>query len=533
MKLSSPPTYRDVPAGRGPYGRVMHLFDFDDNVFHMPTPILLFNAAGEPFRISTGAYAVLKSDEQRALRDLAAYHVRFPDSLLEFAELPADAAPGTPSYYLRDLCAALGITTDATTFPAAPEPEPEPDHANANGTDLPPRNQYAWQGPLWSELVHALATDPDNVWIVTARLHRPETIHAGLTFLHRLGLLPAVPHVSRIWPVAHAGFAERFAASFPAESAAQLQLPGPPHTHWSTFKAVLLSSLFRRFAAEANGGAATLCKFSDDDRKNIDATLKFLPSVLAAIHGGEHTLDVQVYSTAASPPAPTVTLLSTDPAVTTAATEYTLPQLYHAVHPRWSTAHLRVNTSNKLKQAEFGWYLAPHVASLTVDTRDMPEPASDPITIMRYKATSVGAGVICDDTSLEIPDAAAEYTGTHIRWAGSLDRYAGSRALFVSMLGLLRDDGTVAIYRGEVWGTIAAEDTESHARTPYPGGFLPYFVPDGGDGKSLAWFHAEGADYRPHNARWYAVQDLLHDKPYMVCARLDTWDGPFQAEDAH
>ncbi|ORZ31567.1 hypothetical protein BCR44DRAFT_42235 [Catenaria anguillulae PL171] len=434
------------------------------------------------------------------------------------------------------MCAALGIAGGPAAIikdgPQAVRNRLDPRLLDVNAP-------HPAKAPLWAEFVHALATDPDNVWIITARLHHPETIHAALTMLASLGLLPAVPKPQHIWPVAHPGFPARFIAEFP-EHPPLPNLPGDPPLHWSRYKAELLSTLMHRFARETPAGNVTLCKFSDDDHKNVEATLKYLPPVIAQLEG---KVAVQVYSTAHVPP-PSMAYI--DPSGTRdpqADLALAVPQPCSATHPNWHSASLTINTSNKFKAAEFRTYLLPHVHALDMHAHDLPEPDSDPLTIMRYKASHVcPPGTICDDTSLEIPDAhadAAHLVGTNIKWgAHALDALAGKRALFVCMLGRVRANAEsgkdeVAVYRGETWGTICLEDKDAHARLRCAPGFLPWFVPDDGDrpGWSLARYIVEGVDYTRVNPRWIAVQDLLAERAYLVCPTLDKWQGKWQKED--
>ncbi|KAJ3362594.1 hypothetical protein GGF32_005834 [Allomyces javanicus] len=497
--------YLDAPTARADglevgYARTVHLFDFDDNVFHMPTPILLFNEEGETFRVSTGAYAVLKVPENRALRQLHNYHVRFPDSLLEFAENPDQ---DSESFYLRDLKKALGMDGD--------DADAEPTRSD-------------WKGPLWDQFVDALASDPDNVWIITARLHAPETIHAGLQYLVDLGLLPVAPALDRIWPVANDGFRARFDQEFAPETLPHL--PGEPHMHWSTFKAVLMRHLLDRFAHFPEG--RTLCKYSDDDAKNVEATCQLVPTVLADLDP-VHPIDFQVYSTA-QVPLPSVTFFTSEPGIESTRVPFALDFAADTPSAKWATVDLRLNTSNALKLHELTTLLAPQFASVTATVHDVPEPAADPITVIRYKASTAGDGVLCDDTSLEIPAAGADSPSANVKWVlDTLGEHAGERAMFVSMLGVRFDD-TVAIYRGEVWGTIVADPCGGE-RMPFKPGFLPWFVPDGEEsGRTLAEIIADGENYDAYNARHMAVQDLLRDKPYVTCAVLEEWTGPFQQE---
>jgi inosine/xanthosine triphosphate pyrophosphatase family protein len=466
----------------------------------MPTPIRLFNARHEVFQVSTSAWATLKDEQQRRWRQLHEYQVRYPQSLEEFGEPPS----GNENYFIRDLKSILAT----------------------------PKHQ--WQGPLWHEFIQTLRENPNQVWIITARLHAPLTIWQGLEYLYQEGWIPAIPQLSQIWPVAHSEFPSRFHSVFGTQVPG---LDGAPHTHWSTYKSCLISKLLHEIVHDAKYPASSfLVKFSDDDSKNIKTICETLPSVLSKFVAAPHQLDIQVYLTSkptqvvafsskgnvnGSPSIP-ITLYQGQDARAASSDQGNVVKGGKALLPP-----VKLNTSNLFKLGEFQRLLAPFAESFQSTQFDLPEPEADPITVIRYKATQVPMGVLCDDASLEVPCAAMS-PSTNIRWSlDQLGSLVNQRALFVSMLAVRKGD-QVYIYRGEVWGTL--QQKNDNVPCPAHAGFLPWFCPDALNGRYTTELIANNESYDHVNARYYAIQDYLNQKPYMICPKLDHWDGAFQQE---
>ncbi len=168
-----------------------------------------------------------------------------------------------------------------------------------------------------------------------------------------------------------------------------------------------------------------------------------------------------------------------------------------------------INSSNSFKINEFKRYLG----EITVTTQAIQEPDSDAITIIRYKSSQF-ENVLTDDSSLEIE---GESVGANIKWLLSdLPKHIGKKAIFICLLAIKKEN-VVFIYKGQVKGTIVSSRGKQY-------GFLSYFQPDGAI-KTLA---EERPDY--YNARFYAIQNFLENKPYTTCSPLYTWQGPFQKD---
>jgi len=144
---------------------------------------------------------------------------------------------------------------------------------------------------------------------------------------------------------------------------------------------------------------------------------------------------------------------------------------------------------------------------------DMPEPDSDAITIVRFKASQFSE-VLIDDTSLEI---AGESMGTLIKWKmDELDRMVGKSARFICYLGIHRSN-KVQIYKGEVSGKICKKDGDGF-------GFNPYFMPEGSERS----FAIDKPNIK--NARFIAVQNFLEGKVFLNAEPLREWAGKFQSK---
>jgi len=143
--------------------------------------------------------------------------------------------------------------------------------------------------------------------------------------------------------------------------------------------------------------------------------------------------------------------------------------------------------------------------------KDLPEPDSDSITIIRFKASQFSE-VLVDDTSLEVE---GENIGTLIKWKmEELEKLEGRNATFICYLGISRT-ADIEIYKGEVSGKICQKDGEGF-------GFNPYFIPDGA--------HRSFAIDKPNekNARFLAVQNFLSKSVFLRADPLPEWPGPFQ-----
>lgn len=169
----------------------------------------------------------------------------------------------------------------------------------------------------------------------------------------------------------------------------------------------------------------------------------------------------------------------------------------------------KINTSNPDKLAEFKRYL-PDIEAIK---KDLQEPDSDLITIIRYKASQF-EGVLVDDTSLHI---AGESVGANIRWLlNDLPKYVGKKATFTCLLAIHRNH-QIEIFKGEVRGTIVEPRGNSF-------GFNNYFLPEGTE----KTFGEEIPEQL--NPRFLAISQFKQQKPFATEKPLKEWSGPFQAD---
>lgn len=174
------------------------------------------------------------------------------------------------------------------------------------------------------------------------------------------------------------------------------------------------------------------------------------------------------------------------------------------------TDNYSLNTSNPRKYVEYQM-LGFNYPRTSID---LPEPDSDPVTVIRHKATSVGPKVIVEDTSFDVEGADI---GVNVRWfMGQVGSFVGRKAVFRVLLGVLEDDGKVYIYKGEVHGKIVPPAGEARF------GFDAVFMPNGAS-KTLA-------EDKPnkYNARALAVSNFKRSMPWKVKMPLGDYKGPMQ-----
>lgn len=179
-----------------------------------------------------------------------------------------------------------------------------------------------------------------------------------------------------------------------------------------------------------------------------------------------------------------------------------------------SAHHWVINTSNKGKQTEFKKLFAEHGLNLDVTTIDLPEIKSDPLSVVVHKASQMPAGVIVEDTSLEI---AGVEVGVNVRWFSSenLAEYAGRPVVWRVLLAYAQD-GMVHVFEGKVYGTVVPP------RGDQGFGFDPIFLPEGA--------HRTLAEDKPNtvNARALAVAAFAENRPHAIVPVKKHWDGPWQ-----
>lgn len=242
-------------------------FDWDDNIFYMPTQIRLWTSSGEEIGVSTADYALIREkigveapwDRHEFRTDLATGSLRF------FGD-----EGSRENIFLKDVLQAMASHRDQ------------------------------WQGPSWPAFVRATSNPATarNISIITARMHSPRTIYAALKELQRRGFIRHLPLQRNIFPVGYPKIDPRFSGSSGSPSAA---------------KAVVMAHLLDQFDRlplagrppvenrEGTGRAALhLWGFSDDDYGNYSKAADFLSKEVA--RGRWKNMKISLYFTGKNHP---------------------------------------------------------------------------------------------------------------------------------------------------------------------------------------------------------------------------------------
>lgn len=166
-------------------------FDWDDNIFFMPTKIHLYDkTTGAVADVSTADFALVR-EQVGAAGVYKNFELR-STSLADFGDDPS----GTKNHFVDDVAKAL------------------------TGT--------GWRGPSWAAFVKACSRESTAAatTIITARLHAPATIYAGLVELQRRGMLKYLPKLEHIFPVSSPALSTRLGGSATTPSAAKAIVMG-------------------------------------------------------------------------------------------------------------------------------------------------------------------------------------------------------------------------------------------------------------------------------------------------------------------
>jgi hypothetical protein len=161
-------------------------FDWDDNIFEMPTQIMLFDKkTGQERGVSTEEFALIRGSIGKSGTPWEGYELR-PSNVDGSLRFFGDHAKEGKDFFAKDVEKAM--TTAG----------------------------YHWQGPVWNDFVAAMAQrqTSEQTWIITARLHSPKTIHHALENLQQKGLFKTVLPEANIWAVSYEGFDANFKRAF-------------------------------------------------------------------------------------------------------------------------------------------------------------------------------------------------------------------------------------------------------------------------------------------------------------------------------
>jgi hypothetical protein len=221
-------------------------FDWDDNVFFMPTKIVLFDKrTGEERPVSTGEFAIIREKVGKE-GEWARYELRNDPATGSFRYFRD--GPNGENYFLEDLKAAL-----------------------AEG--VPPGGRARFMGPSWDAFVRAMESEAIASWstIITARGHSAAAMYEGLKLLQKHGYIKHLPRLENLFAVSNPKY--KGTAADP-----------------SAIKAEVMKQLLDRVQAlgvsddmmevvDPNGRGKRkmhIWGFSDDDFGNFETALKVL-----------------------------------------------------------------------------------------------------------------------------------------------------------------------------------------------------------------------------------------------------------------
>lgn len=245
--------------GRG--GQIVGFsFDADDNLFNLPTKIMLFHKEnGQEVGVTTAEFALIREQIGKPGGKWADFEMRYDrkaGSLRFFGDEIGDGV----NYFLRDLKQAMS------------------------------ESENGWKALSFPAFVVAMEHEETarETTIITARGHKPETILAGLAHLRDLKIIKYLPLVENIWTVSNADFGKRFEGVF------GIVAPEGSASSPSGRKAAVMEQVLDKIDRVAltqeaplvlspNGkesGRFHLWGFSDDDYGNFEGAVKTIQAGL-------------------------------------------------------------------------------------------------------------------------------------------------------------------------------------------------------------------------------------------------------------
>jgi hypothetical protein len=151
-------------------GVSFYLFDFDDNIMFLTTPLLLQNTVTKEIKeVSTGEFAAINPQLGKS-GDWVNWNT-FKETFKYFNDIPQDQLePGEQQYFARDIEKAISESPEK------------------------------WQAPSW-KLFQGACRIQAPLSIVTARGHSPETIKAGIRVLFEKNLIEKKPNYHTVYPI--------------------------------------------------------------------------------------------------------------------------------------------------------------------------------------------------------------------------------------------------------------------------------------------------------------------------------------------
>lgn len=156
-------------------GRSFYFFDYDDNVVHLPTKIVLFHRETQAESlVSTEEYAAMHGDLGKPGTPWELFELRdHPHgSYRNFREQPKELLNGREQPLIEDMITAI-------------------------------KNPFLeWRGPSWDFFYKAVKNNR-AIAIITARGHHPHTIRRAINLLVQSRDLSVSPNFLSVYPVSH------------------------------------------------------------------------------------------------------------------------------------------------------------------------------------------------------------------------------------------------------------------------------------------------------------------------------------------
>ncbi len=222
-------------------GRSFYFFDFDDNIIHLNTKILLFHKkTGVEQGVPTSEFPTVSKLLGSPGTEWEHFEIReeaFTGSFRNFRELPRDLLKGAPQPLIHDMLESLQN----------------------------PFNE--WRGPSWGFFLKAVNNNRP-ISVITARGHHPHTIRRAINLLVQSRELDAHPNYLSVYPV-----------SFP-ETRRQL---GDTTESWNTAQLKKEAIKFAVRDAFACYGENPYHRFgmSDDDPHNVELIVEAMHDLKA------------------------------------------------------------------------------------------------------------------------------------------------------------------------------------------------------------------------------------------------------------
>lgn len=167
--------FRELDRNFHKGGRSFYFFDLDDNVLHLPTPIVLFSKkTGKAKEVSTADFAVIKDEVGIKTSPWFEYEIRFQGEEHSFM-------------YFRD---------------RAIDPKKEEQSLILDLRKAMSQAHIDWKGPSWNFFAYAVENSRPLA-IITARGHQPNTLKRAINHLVQTRDLLTHPNYLSVYSVSN------------------------------------------------------------------------------------------------------------------------------------------------------------------------------------------------------------------------------------------------------------------------------------------------------------------------------------------